>query len=114
MKLNSLVTVQWSKVADGARGIVRNTTYGFLKGRIAQNGNEIGFAHWSWGSAWGTLNITRPRGDCADPVPVRLNKDSGAVVGMADILSDYNTIDEFTAITVENDGIFSDRNMPNY
>ena len=75
-----------------------------MKGRIAQNGNEIGFAHGSWGSAWGSYNMTRPSGDRADPILVRLNKDSGAVLGLADILSSYNTIDEFTAIAVDNDG----------
>ncbi|WP_262152717.1 T9SS type A sorting domain-containing protein [Chryseobacterium foetidum] len=104
MKLNSSGTVQWSKIADGAPGTLGNTTYGFMKGRIAQNGNEIGFAHGSWGSGWGTYNMTRPSGDRADPILVRLSKDSGAVVGMADILSGFNTIDEFTAITVDNDG----------
>lgn len=104
MKLNSDGNVQWAKIADGAPGTVGNTTYGFMKSKIVQNGNEIGFAHGSWGSAWGSYNMTRPSGDRADPILVRLNKDSGTVLGLADILSNYNTIDEFTAVAVDNDG----------
>jgi hypothetical protein len=104
MKLNSAGTVQWSKIADGAPGTVGNTTYGFMKGQIVQNVNEIGFAHGSWGSSWGNYSLTRPSGDRADPILVRLNKDSGAVIGLSDVLSNYNTIDEFTAIAVDNDG----------
>ncbi|UOE39419.1 T9SS type A sorting domain-containing protein [Chryseobacterium oryzae] len=104
VKLNSAGNVLWSKIADGAPGTVGNATYGFMKGRIVQNGNEIGFAHGSWGSAWGSYNMTRPSGDRADPILVRLNKDSGAVLGMGDVLSNQGTIDEFTAITVDNDG----------
>ena len=104
VKLNSAGNVLWSKIADGAPGTVGNATYGFMKGRIVQNGNEIGFGHGSWGSAWGSYNMTRPSGDRADPILVRLNKDSGAVLGMGDVLSNQGTIDEFTAITVDNDG----------
>ncbi|KQT22029.1 hypothetical protein ASG31_01410 [Chryseobacterium sp. Leaf404] len=104
VKLNSAGNVQWSKIADGAPGTVGNTTYAFTKGRLAQNGNEIGFAHGSWGSAWGSYNMTRPSGDRADPILVRLNKDSGAVLGMGDVLSNQGTVDEFTAIAVDNDG----------
>ncbi|MCD1116589.1 T9SS type A sorting domain-containing protein [Chryseobacterium turcicum] len=104
VKLNSSGVVQWSKIADGAPGTVGNTTYGFMKGRIVQNGNEIGFAHGSWGSGWGNYNMVRPSGDRADPILVRLNKDSGSVLEVADVLSNYNTVDEFTAIAVDNDG----------
>ena len=104
MKLNADGVVQWAKIPDVAPATVNTESYRFMKSKIVQNGNEIGFAHGSWGSAWGSYNMTRPSGDRADPILVRLNKDSGAVLGLADILSNYNTIDEFTAVAVDNDG----------
>ncbi|MCD1116590.1 T9SS type A sorting domain-containing protein [Chryseobacterium turcicum] len=104
MKLNSSGNVQWAKIADGIPAAVNSNGYRFMKGRIVQNGNEIGFAHGSWGSGWGNYNMVRPSGDRADPILVRLNKDSGSVLEVADVLSNYNTVDEFTAIAVDNDG----------
>jgi hypothetical protein len=48
--------------------------------------------------------MVRPNGDKADPLLVRLNKDSGAVIDAADIYSSYFSQDEFTAIAVDREG----------
>ncbi|KQS91656.1 T9SS type A sorting domain-containing protein [Chryseobacterium sp. Leaf394] len=104
MKLNSSGVVQWSKLPDSIPAQVNGTAYRFMKGRVVQNGNEIGFAHGSAGSVWGNFSFVRPSGYGADPILVRLNKDSGAVLGMGEVWSNAGTVDEFTAITVDNDG----------
>ena len=104
MKLNSAGNVQWAKIPDSIPTSVNTEGYRFMKGRIVQNGNEIGFAHGSWGSIWGSYSLVRPGGYGADPILVRLNKDSGAVLGMGEVWSNSGTTDEFTAITVDNDG----------
>ncbi len=48
--------------------------------------------------------MTRPNGDLADPLLVRFNKNTGTVIGAAEIYSSYNSQDEFTAIAVDHDG----------
>lgn len=103
MRLTADGVVQWSKIADGMTGVA-NSGYTFMKGEIVQNGNEIGFAHGSAGSTWGSYSLTRPSGDSADPILVRLNKDTGAVLGLGEVHSNYNMIDEFTSIAADKDG----------
>ncbi|KPH11996.1 T9SS type A sorting domain-containing protein [Chryseobacterium sp. ERMR1:04] len=103
MKLNSDGVVQWAKIPDGIPNLT-NEGYRFMKGTIALNGNEIAFAHGSWGSTWGSYTMTRPSGDRADPILVRFNKDTGSILGLGNILSNYGMVDEFTAITVDKDG----------
>lgn len=103
MKLNSDGVVQWAKIPDGITNLT-NQGYRFMKGKIAQNGNEIAFAHGSWGSTWSNYTMIRPSGDRADPILVRFNKDTGSVLGLGDVLSNQGTVDEFTAITVDKDG----------
>ncbi|RTZ46068.1 T9SS type A sorting domain-containing protein [Chryseobacterium arthrosphaerae] len=93
--------MQWAKIADGI------TTYGAyrtVKGVLALNGNELAFAKGSWNDIWGSHAMTRPNGDLADPLLVRFNKNTGAVIGAAEIYSSYDSQDEFTAIAVDNDG----------
>ncbi|MGN7863113.1 T9SS type A sorting domain-containing protein [Chryseobacterium sp. 22458] len=101
MRLNADGAVQWAKIADGI------TTYGAyrtVKGVLALNGNELAFAKGSWNDIWGSHAMTRPNGDLADPLLVRFNKNTGAVIGAAEIYSSYNSQDEFTAIAVDHDG----------
>ena len=102
MKINSSGNVQWAKTADGMSGL--QFGYRFTKGAIAINGNEIAFAKGSWSDIWGSYTMTRSNGDRSDPLLVRLNKDTGAVLGAAEILSPYGFIDEFTAIAADQDG----------
>ena len=48
--------------------------------------------------------MIRPDGDRSDPLLVRLNKDTGEVLGTGEIHSNYYVIDEFTAVAADNDG----------
>ncbi|WP_202966991.1 T9SS type A sorting domain-containing protein [Chryseobacterium sp. Leaf180] len=104
MKLNSAGVVQWAKIPDAIPAAVNGTAYRFMKGKIVQNGNEIGFAQGSWGISWGGFTMARPSGANADPVLFRFNKDTGSVLGMGEIYSNAGVQDEFTAIAVDNDG----------
>ncbi|WP_166413054.1 T9SS type A sorting domain-containing protein [Chryseobacterium lacus] len=76
----------------------------FYKSSLVLNGNEVAFAKGSRGDTWGTYPMVRPQNDDADPLLVRLNKDTGAVIGAHEILSTYGSKDEFTSIAVDNDG----------
>ncbi|MBD8083623.1 T9SS type A sorting domain-containing protein [Chryseobacterium caseinilyticum] len=103
MKLNSSGSVQWSKIPDGLSP--NNTAgYRFMRGPIVLNGNEIAFAKGSRSDIWGSYAMNRPAGDLADPMLIRLNKDSGAVIGASEIQSNFGYQDEFTAVSVDNDG----------
>ena len=103
MKLNSAGQVQWATIPSG---LSANSTsgYNFVKGRIALNNNEIAFVKGSKGDKWGTFTMVRPQNDQADPLLVRLNKDTGAILGTNEVLSVFGTQDEFTAIAVDVDG----------
>ena len=76
----------------------------FYKSSLVLNGNEIAFAKGSRGDTWGSFPMVRPQNDAADPLLVRLNKDTGAVLGAHDILSGYGTMDELTAVAVDQEG----------
>lgn len=102
MKMNENGVVQWAKTPNGMSGL--QFGYRFTKGVIAINGNEIAFAKGSWSDIWDNYAMTRSNGDRSDPLLVRLNKDTGAVIGAAEIVSPYGFIDEFTAIAVDKDG----------
>lgn len=101
MKLTADGVVQWAKIPDGLNSF---EAYRFAKGKIALNGNELAFAKGSWNEIWGNYSMVRPNTDLADPLLVRFNKDTGAVLGGDDIYSSFFSQDEFTAIAVDNDG----------
>ena len=101
MRLGADGAVKWAKIPDG---ITSFGGYRSLKGVIAINGNEIGFAKGSWNDIWGNYAMSRPNGDLQDPLLVRFNKETGDVIGAAEILSDFKKEDEFTAIAVDRDG----------
>ncbi|MEJ5049741.1 T9SS type A sorting domain-containing protein [Chryseobacterium culicis] len=102
MKMNAAGTVQWARIPDGMSGL--QFGYRFTKGTIAINGNEIAFAKGSWSDIWGSYAMVRPDGDRSDPLLVRLNKDTGDVLGTGEIRSNYYVIDEFTAVAADKDG----------
>ncbi|MDR4892698.1 MULTISPECIES: T9SS type A sorting domain-containing protein [unclassified Chryseobacterium] len=102
MKMNAAGTVQWARTPDGMSGL--QFGYRFTKGTIAINGNEIAFAKGSWSDIWGSYAMVRPDGDRSDPLLVRLNKDTGDVLGTGEIRSNYYVIDEFTAVAADKDG----------
>ena len=64
----------------------------------------MAFVKGSVGDTWGSFPMVRPANDDADPLFVRLNKDTGAVLGTNEVLSSYGTKDEFTAVAVDVDG----------
>lgn len=101
MKLNADGAVQWAKVPDGLTSF---SAYRFMKGKLALNGNELAFAKGSWNEIWGSFSMTRPNSDLSDPLLVRFNKDTGAVIGTGEIHSNFQVQDEFTAIAVDKDG----------
>ena len=101
MRLTADGAVQWAKIPDGLTSF---SAYRFVKGKIALNGNELAYAKGSWNDIWGSYSMVRPNGDKADPLLVRFNKNTGAVLGGADIYSSFFSQDEFTAIAVDNDG----------
>ncbi|WNI38304.1 T9SS type A sorting domain-containing protein [Chryseobacterium sp. SG20098] len=102
MKMNAAGAVQWAKTPEAMSGL--QFGYRFTKGTIAINGNEIAFAKGSWSDVWGSYAMIRPDGDRSDPLLVRLNKDTGEVLGTGEIRSNYYVIDEFTAVAADNDG----------
>lgn len=104
MKLDSNGNVLWSKTVDGYANSTVATGGHYNKGALVLNGNELAFVKGSQGDKWGTNTMTRPPNDDNDPLLVRLNKDTGAVIGAHDILSSYGSKDEFTSIAVDNDG----------
>ncbi|RCU43599.1 T9SS type A sorting domain-containing protein [Chryseobacterium lacus] len=104
LKVDSAGNVQWSKSVDGYANSVVAAGYGYSKGPLVLNGNEVAFVKGSQGDQWGTHTMTRPANDDGDPLLVRLNKETGAVIGAHEILSTYGSKDEFTSIAVDNDG----------
>jgi hypothetical protein len=76
----------------------------FYKSSLVLNGNEVAFAKGSRGDTWGTYPMVRPQNDDADPLLVRLNKDTGAVLGTHEVLGMYGIKDEFTAVAADQDG----------
>ncbi len=104
LKVDSYGNVQWSKSVDGYANSVVAAGYGYNNGPLVLNGNEVAFVKGSQGDQWGTYTMTRPANDDGDPLLVRLNKETGAVIGAHEILSTYGSKDEFTSIAVDNDG----------
>ncbi|MBF6610711.1 MAG: T9SS type A sorting domain-containing protein, partial [Chryseobacterium sp.] len=103
MKLNATGQVQWATIPTA---ISTNSIegYRFMKSRIVINNNEIALVKGSRGDTWGSFPMVRPANDGADPLLVRLHRDTGAVLGAYDILSGYGTMDELTAVAVDQDG----------
>lgn len=104
MRLQPNGNVLWSKTVDGYANTLVDHGYNYSKGPLVINGNEIAFVKGSQADQWGTYTMTRPTNDDGDPLLVRLNKETGAVIGAHEILSTYISKDEFTSIAVDNDG----------
>ncbi|MDF0718703.1 T9SS type A sorting domain-containing protein [Kaistella sp. PBT33-4] len=103
MKLNPAGTVLWATIPSA---ISANSIegYKFMKGRLTLNNNEVAFVKGSRGDTWGSFAMQRPVNDQADPLLVRLNTGTGAVIGTHEVLSSFGSQDEFTAVAVDNDG----------
>lgn len=103
LKINSSGTVQWSKIHDGLTATAP-MGYRFMRGSMVINGNELAFIKGAIGDKWGTYQMTRAQNDLADPLLVRLNKDTGDILGTNEIQSNFGFQDELSAIAVDNDG----------
>lgn len=104
IKLNPGGDVLWYTIPSGYSSSATSAGYYFYKSSIALNGNEIAFAKASIGDTWGTFPMVRPQNDTADPLLVRLNKDTGAVLGTNEVLSPFGSMDGFTAVAADVDG----------
>lgn len=70
---------------------------------IAIKNNEVFFAKGSIKEVWGAFPMIRPTNDGTDPLLVKLNKDTGTVTGIHEVLGNFGSFDQFTAIAVDND-----------
>src|SRR5690606_26325295 len=108
LKLNSSGTVQWVRVPDGWTSIIPitglpSTTGTFYNRGIVLNGNEV--ASLPGGSyIWGDFSLDRPVGHQSDPAILRLDKETGEVIGLHDIMGGSGNHNEFRVITTDNDG----------
>ncbi|MFC3157318.1 T9SS type A sorting domain-containing protein [Chryseobacterium arachidis] len=103
LKMNSSGEVQWAKIHEGLTATAP-MGYRFMRGQLVLNGNELAFVKGAIGDKWGAFQMTRAQNDSADPLLVRLNKDTGEVIGTNEIQSNYGFQDELTAVAVDNDG----------
>lgn len=103
IKLNSAGDVLWHVIPSGYSPTAPSGHY-YYKSNLTLNGNEIAFVKESVGDTWGTFPMVRPPNDSADPLLVRINKDTGAVLGAHDVLSSTGTRDGFTAVAADMDG----------
>src|SRR5690606_7329515 len=81
LKLNSSGDVQWIRVPDGFTtpmgwGIITSMNYG-----VALNGNEVAVLANGANHIWGDFSVNRTDGHSPDPVLLRLDKETGEVLG---------------------------------
>src|SRR5690606_31948469 len=85
-RLNKNGIVQWARTPSGYHWgpTITGSYYAF---GIAINGNEVALATDGSNTIWDTFSITRPQNHQSDPLLMRFNKNTGAVVGMHDIMA---------------------------
>jgi len=105
IKLNSDGDVQWVQATAAHDSFI--SASGPRRGKgIALNGSEVAFGVQGGADTWGTINIARPLGASfqPDPVLVRLNKQTGAVINVHDIQGEAVSTKQMTAVATDNDG----------
>jgi len=102
-KLNSSGTAQWARTPSGYNWSTAATGdyWGF---GLALRYNEVAFATMGGNTIWDGFSINRPQGHQSDPLLMRFNKDTGAVIGMHDIEGSTGNNHMLTAVAVDNDG----------
>ena len=102
-KLNSSGTVQWARTPTGYHSSTAQTGdyWGF---GMALRYNEVAFATMGRSTIWDGFSINRPQGHQSDPLLMRFNKQTGAVIGMHDIEGSTGNNHMLTAVAVDNDG----------
>src|SRR5690606_28618168 len=103
LKLNSSGVVQWIRIPSGYTNNTARTALYFNRG-LTLNGNEIATLPNGSAHIWGDYSYTRPDSHHTAPVILRLDKDTGEVIGLHDIKGNSGTYDEFRVITTDNDG----------
>ena len=104
-KLNSSGTVQWARTPSGynSQTAITGQYYGFGLA-LRNNANEIAFATMGNNTIWDGFSINRAPNNQPDPLLMRFNKNTGAVVGMHDIQGSMGSMHMLTAVAVDNDG----------
>jgi len=104
MKMNPAGEVQWFSKPSGyttSNGIFTGSHMGY---DLAINGDEIGLATQVSNEIWGSFQVNRPPNNKSDPAILRLDKSTGAPIGLHEVMGAPNHDDAFTAIAVDNDG----------
>src|SRR5690606_12297942 len=106
MRLNSEGTIQWIRTPDGYTADVASTGHSGSYNSLTINGNEIAATPNGSAHIWGDFSVVRPEpnGHQQDPVLLRLNKETGEVIGLHDVMGANGPHQLFTVITTDNDG----------
>ncbi|MCP1994562.1 T9SS type A sorting domain-containing protein [Flavobacterium sp. HSC-61S13] len=102
-KLNSSGDVIWARTPTGYNWSTADSGqyYAF---KVALNGNEVALATHGMNTIWDDFQIDRPKNHLNDPILMRFNKKTGAVLGMHDIMGLHGSYQLMTAVEVDNDG----------
>lgn len=104
-KLNSSGAVQWARTPSGYNLPTADTRQYYGYGlALRNNANEIAFATMGSNTIWDGFSINRPQGHESDPLLMRFNKQTGAVVGIHEIQGSTGKNHMLTALAVDNDG----------
>lgn len=104
-KLNSSGAVQWARTPTGYNSFAASTgDYWGFGLALRNNANEVAFATMGVNTIWDSFSINRPQGHQSDPLLMRFNKQTGAVIGMHDIEGSTGNNHMLTAVAVDNDG----------
>jgi len=103
-KINSNGVVQWVQATAAYSSGVLGPAPRQGKG-IALKGSEVAFGVQSGADFWGTIEVVRPIINYQpDPVLVRFNKQTGAVINVHDIQGQAVSTKQMTAVATDNDG----------
>ncbi|UUV20273.1 T9SS type A sorting domain-containing protein [Paenimyroides aestuarii] len=104
-KLNSNGITQWARTPTGYHNSTAQTgDYWGFGMALRNNAQEVAFATMGGNTIWDGFSINRPQGHQSDPLLMRFNKQTGAVVGMHDIQGSTGNNHMLTAVAVDNDG----------
>lgn len=104
IKLNSNGEVQWLNIPDGYTNSTSSMLSTVNNQDIAINGDEIAVIPCSSSYIWGDFSMTRPQSHRSDPVVLRLNKQTGGVIGLHDIMGGTGVDNILLTIATDNDG----------
>jgi len=104
VKLSSSGTVQWVQATAAYSSGVLGPAPRHGKG-IALNGNEVAFGAQGGADFWDAIEIVRPIVNYQpDPVLIRLNKQTGAVINVHDIPGQAVSTKQMSVVAADNDG----------